>query len=397
MTASAQRTIDRDLALVHDELARVARRGDPWIGRVLGERYRIIQHLADGGMGKVYVGEQIRLGMSVAVKILDRAGYEHPTLAGRFEREAIATAALRCPHIVQVFDWGILPEGGCYLVMELLPGADLATLMMQDGLFGVERTLHVLRQVAIAIDHAHAHGIVHRDLKPENVMVDLEAGDFVTVLDFGVARDLRQSSTFSDYGEVVGTPEYMSPEQAMGLEDLVGPACDRWALAVMAMEMLTGDLPYPSASATTTLRYIAEGTPRRPSELGFTVPGLDAVFDRAMSRKPRDRHPSARALVDDLERVLLAWMRANEAHDDESASSGVRARVHAAEIAATTPEARVLASGGYTMGTAAIADLPCDEVSTARMTSAIVLAGLTLVGSAFAAGWMACMALAGGG
>ncbi|WP_157070035.1 serine/threonine-protein kinase [Sandaracinus amylolyticus] len=365
---------------------------------MLGDRYRIVRHLADGGMGKVYVGEQIRLGMSVAVKILDRAGYEDPMLAGRFEREAIATAALRCPHIVQVFDWGILPEGGCYLVMELLPGADLATLMMQDGLFGVERTLHVLRQLAIAIDHAHSHGIVHRDLKPENVMVDLEAGDFVTVLDFGVARDLRQSSTFSDYGEVVGTPEYMSPEQAMGLEDLVGPACDRWALAVIAMEMLTGDLPYPSAPATTTLRYIAESVPRRPSELGFSVPGLDAVFDRAMARKPRDRHGSARELVDDLERVLLAWVRANESHDaDENATSGVRPRLHAAEIAATTPEARVLAAGSYAMSAAAIADMPCDEVSTARMTSAIVLAGLTLVGSAFAAGWMACMALAGGG
>ena len=116
---------ERDLARVQREAERAARTApDPWIGRVLGERYRILQHLADGGMGRVYVGEHLRLGMSVAVKILDRAGWADPSLAGRFEREAIATAALRSPHVVQVFDWGILPEGGCYLVMELLPGRD---------------------------------------------------------------------------------------------------------------------------------------------------------------------------------------------------------------------------------------------------------------------------------
>jgi serine/threonine protein kinase len=337
--------------------------------------------------------------------VLDGSAFADPMLAGRFEREAMATSSLRSPHIVQVFDWGLLPEGGYFLVMELLPGCDLAALMLRGGLLGPRRTLSVLRQLAIAIDHAHEHGIIHRDLKPENVMIDQDAGDFVKVLDFGVARDLRVDTSFTSYGEVVGTPEYMAPEQALGLGDRIGPAADRWALAVIALEMLTGDLPYPSAPATTTLRMIAEAPPRRPSELGVHVPGLDDVFDRAMARRAGDRYPSARELVDALERVLAPMLAASDA--DPNAGSGVRPRFESIAPAMREPAPPIswsvpmsaypigLRAAAISGGTTSIADLPTDEASMVRVGAAIVIAGLTLVGSAFAAGWLACMAMTG--
>jgi serine/threonine-protein kinase len=362
-------------------------RRDPWIGRTLDGRYRIVQHLADGGMGRVYVGEQLQLGMPVAVKLLDAKAWADATLAGRFEREATATALLRHPHVVQVFDWGALPEGGYYLVLELLPGADLASVLMGGGMLGVARTLHVLRQLARALDHAHAHGIVHRDLKPENVMIDEGAGDFVKIVDFGVAHDLRSDGTYSGYGEVIGTPEYMSPEQALGMHDRIGPASDRYSFAAIALEMLTGDLPYPSAPATTTLRMIVEAPPRRPSELGLSIAGLDEVFDRAMARRPDDRFESARAFVDRLEEVLRPSESPRARPCDPVDGSGVRLRPAVAEP--------IELGRARAMGAAALADLPADEASMARVTAAIVLTGLGLVGSAFAAGWVACLALAG--
>lgn len=365
---------------------------DRWIGRVLAERYRVEAHLADGGMARVYAAIHVTLSMPVAVKILEARHGVDPRLVGRFQREAMATARLRHPHIVQVLDTGTLPEGELYLVMELLGGADLASILAR-GRLGARRTMRVLRQLALAIDHAHAQGIVHRDLKPENVMVNEAANDFVKVLDFGVARDLKQDTSYTTYGEVVGTAEYMAPEQALGLADSIGPAADRWALAAMALEMLTGDLPYPSAPLTTTLGMIVDAPPRRPGDLGLCLAGLDEVYDRAMARRAEARYPSAEAFVRALELALEPVLTDDRDPERHSKSGDVRvdpscagramsvfAKGECAELAMSISGSHSAASHGV--------------VFPFRFGPAVVLAALTILSSAFAMGWMAALAIA---
>ncbi len=360
-------------------------RGDPWLGRVLAERYRIEGHLADGGMGRVYSAIHIALAMPVAIKILESHTVRDPKLAGRFEREAMATASLQHPHIVQVLDWGCLPEGELYLVMELLAGVDLASTLSRGELLGPRRTLRVLWQLALAIDHAHQRGIVHRDLKPENVMMNEAACDFVKVLDFGVARDLKQDTSYTTYGEVVGTPEYMAPEQALGLSDTIGPAADRWALAAIALEMLTGDLPYPSAPVITTLRMIVEAPPRRPGDLGLRVTGLDEVFDRAMARRANARYPTACAFVRSLTHVLEPVITSEVLTRDLSATDGglSLALIHDGEAKGT----RALSCGVLWT------HMRTSDTSLLRC-GAVALATMALMSSAFAMGWVACLVMA---
>jgi serine/threonine-protein kinase len=336
--------------------------------------------------------------MPVAIKILDARAAEDRALAGRFEREARATASLSSPHVVSVLDRGALPEGGSYLVMELVPGCDLAKLLMEGGLLGLDRTLSVLRQIALAIDHAHERGIVHRDLKPENVMIDASPDeDFVKVLDFGVARDLHAPGTYTDYGEVVGTPEYMAPEQALGIHERIGPASDRYALAAIALEMLTGDLPYPSAPVARTLRMIAEAPPRRPSELGLELPGLDAIFDRAMARRPSHRYPTARAFVEALaERLRGVELPVTPVSAPRPPARAARTDSTAPTMPSAVPRSPLVLDLGHPSGEGLLAaKLPEHELGAARLATALVLAGLALAASAFAAGWMACLAALG--
>ncbi|UJR81262.1 serine/threonine-protein kinase [Sandaracinus amylolyticus] len=294
-----------DLRDVLAEIDRVTQ-DDPRIGEVVGDRYRIVRLLAEGGMGRVYVAEHLEIGMPVAVKLLPVATDDEKAIK-RFRREAVAAAQIRSPHVVQVFDFGRTRDGSFYLVMELLHGRDLANTMEQDGLPDPDRAVDLLRQIARALDQAHAHGIVHRDLKPENVfVVDGSCyADYVKVLDFGVAKSvLRGAGSLTDVGTVLGTPAYMAPEQAMGDVDRIGPACDRYALGALALELLTGATPYPYESAARTLRALADEPPRLPSDLGVRAEGLDAVFARALARDPRDRFISASGFVEALAKVV---------------------------------------------------------------------------------------------
>ncbi|MDQ3036956.1 MAG: serine/threonine protein kinase, partial [Myxococcota bacterium] len=296
---------DRDL---RDVLAQIERATsvDPELGEVIADRYRIVELLAEGGMGRVYIGEHVELGLPVAIKLLP-VGTADEKLIERFRREAVAAAQLRSPHVVQVFDFGRTRHGAFYLVMELLEGRDLATLLAHDGPPGAARTLDLLRQIARALDHAHAHGIVHRDLKPENVFV-IEGScysDYAKVLDFGVAKSvLRGSGDLTDVGTVLGTPAYMAPEQATADVARIGPACDRYALAAVALELLTGATPYVHDEPLQTLRALVDEEPRMPSALGLAVDGLDALFARALAREPGERFGSASGFVEALAVVL---------------------------------------------------------------------------------------------
>jgi serine/threonine-protein kinase len=230
-----------------------------YAGRVLAGRYRIERHLASGTMGRVFIGTQLKLERHVAVKILRTSDQlADIRFKKRFCREASIAAQLAHPSIVSVYDYGETEDGDLFMVMELLPGRSLAQLMKDEGFLCPERALSIAIQIGRALRKAHSEGVVHRDLKPANIMVltDEEGIDRVKVLDFGLVKMFapEESDLSAPYtrdsltraGCMVGTPEYVAPEQALG--DPVDGRVDIYSLGILLMQMVTGKLPYVGAS-----------------------------------------------------------------------------------------------------------------------------------------------------
>ena len=274
------------------------------IGQVLSGRYRISALLGEGGMGSVFLAEHIHMKKRFAEKLL------HPEMAGneevvaRFRREAQAAAHVEHPNVVAASDFGQTDDGAFFLVLEYVDGTSLRDAL-GAGAFPAARALRIIRQVALALERAHAFGIVHRDLKPENVMLvrkENEA-DFVKVLDFGVARfdpnaergDGQQPLT--RVGTVIGTPEYMAPEQALG--ERVGPGSDLYAVGVILYELLAGMHPFEGDTmAMMSKHIIAPIPPFRERAANVDVPAaVEAVVMRLLQKDVQARHANARALV----------------------------------------------------------------------------------------------------
>ncbi|MEM1414713.1 MAG: protein kinase, partial [Myxococcota bacterium] len=217
--------------------------GDPLLGTVVDGRYRIDARLGEGGMGVVYGVTHVSLGKRFALKVLRRDYARDETVVERFVREARAASSIGHPSIVDIHDFGRLPDASTYFVMELLEGETL-TARIRRGALAPEETLHVVRQIASALSAAHASGIVHRDLKPDNVHLVTRGDDALTVkvLDFGIAKVGGAHGKLTRTGTVFGTPYYMSPEQAAGQS--VDGRTDVYALGVIAFEMLTGHVPF---------------------------------------------------------------------------------------------------------------------------------------------------------
>jgi serine/threonine protein kinase len=264
-------------------------------GSSLQSRYRLDHRIAVGGMGAVYEALDERLGRTVAVKVLKTELALDPRFVERFRREARAIAALAHPNIANVYDYG--EDGDAYfIVMEYAAGEDLARLLRAVGSIAPDRATLIASQMCAALAHAHAAGIVHRDVKPGNVI--LGPGDRVKVTDFGIARAVGDS-TLTATGSILGTAQYVSPEQAAG--GPVGPACDIYATGIVLYEMLTGSVPFTGNSAVAVaMRHISDPVPP-PSRLAAGVgPALDAVVARATAKEPRDRYQDAQT----MERVL---------------------------------------------------------------------------------------------
>ncbi len=229
---------------------------DSLVGTTLADRYRLNELLGEGGMGKVYAAEHVLMKKRVAVKILHHDLCSVPEVIARFEREAMATANINHPNIAAATDGGKLPDGSLFLVLELVEGRNLRDEIAQ-GAMPLKRALHIAQQIASALSAAHELGIVHRDLKPENVMLVTKGDDenVVKVLDFGIAKLPPPTASghvaagpLTKAGMVFGTPEYMSPEQALGQN--VDVRSDVYALGVIAYEMLCGVRPFSSESET---------------------------------------------------------------------------------------------------------------------------------------------------
>ncbi|MEZ4294275.1 MAG: serine/threonine-protein kinase [Polyangiaceae bacterium] len=264
------------------------------IGSVIGGRYKVTKILGEGGIGAVFLAEDLTTKASVAVKLLKRDVASDPIVLARFEREALAMQALAHEHIVAPLGYGKSPEGDMCLVMEHVQGETLRSMLKrvkQPPLWGA---LEIARQLAAALVRAHGLGVVHRDLKPENVMVTWlgEGRPWIKVLDFGMARLLvgGPGTPLTRKGAVFGTPEYMPPEQAMGQP--VDPRADQYAFGVMLFEMIAGSRPFKAKSPLEMLqKQIRESPPKLSALAPATPPAIEAAVERMMAKKPDDRFP----------------------------------------------------------------------------------------------------------
>ncbi len=272
-----------------------------WEGKLLSSRYRVGRMLGRGGVGMVFEATDERLGRRVAVKILPDALAQRRDQLARFRREAKSACSLNHPHIVQVSDFGEDPP---HLVMQLLEGRSLASVLQEGRTLSPERAARIAVQIADALAAAHRSGIVHRDLKPANILLRSSAGgEWVTVIDFGVAQVSGDSVTkLTATGDVIGTPAYMAPEQALGGE--VEGRADVYALGVVLFAMLAQRLPYDRSEPLAVLRDLRAGRRRTLPEL---CPDLDvdlvALVEAALATDAAGR-PSASELQDELRRWL---------------------------------------------------------------------------------------------
>ncbi|HEY6079162.1 MAG TPA: serine/threonine-protein kinase, partial [Polyangiaceae bacterium] len=274
--------------------------------QILSGKYRLERELGRGGMGSVWLAEHLTLRSPVAIKLIDPTIADNPEALARFLREAQAAASLRSPHVVQILDHGV-DNGVPFIVMELLEGESLASKLERERCLSPGDTARIMTQVARAVGRAHEAGIVHRDLKPDNIyLVRNDEEEVAKVLDFGVAKSSSHGmgavSSATRTGSVLGTPYYMSPEQAEGAKT-VDHRSDLWALGVIAWECVLGARPFEAETLGGLLLAICARDIPVPSTVGSVPPGFDAWFARACSRNVSQRFGSAKELASELRQV----------------------------------------------------------------------------------------------
>ncbi len=337
----------------------------------LPERYRVARHIASGGMASVWEAEDRLLDRTVAVKVLGSNFAADHRMSERFQREARTAAQISDrPHVVTIYDIGE-HAGQAFIVMEYFGGGTVAdrirTARGAGETLPQDTVLRWLRDAAAGLDVAHAAGIVHRDVKPANLMLDER--DRLAVGDFGIAR-LADDTQMTQTGQVLGTAAYLSPEQALGRP--ATPASDRYALAVVAYELLTGARPFSGGPASSQARQHVQATPDPASHAAPELPrALDAVLARGLAKDPADRPNTATAFVDDLERALAAGAPASTAPTRRIAPVAAPSRRGARRFALPAIAAALLVGGLGALAAAGGGDDPSrDQAKTTAKPAA---------------------------
>ncbi|MGB9599587.1 MAG: serine/threonine protein kinase, partial [Myxococcota bacterium] len=278
------------------------------IGMILDNRYQIISKLGEGGMGSVYSAEHILLKKNVAIKVLRYDLARKEDVVRRFQNEAIAASKIGHENIIEVTDFGKTPDGSVYFVMEHLNGMPLSELIQKSGSIPLKRAVPILLQITKALSAAHAQGIIHRDLKPENiVLIDRpDRKDFVKILDFGISKMLDTSDRaekLTAMGMIVGTPEYMSPEQASGMS--VDNRTDIYSLGVIMYEMMTGRLPFLADNAIRILMMHQTEKPQSPREINPDIHiQMEQIILKCLNKRPEDRFQDMTEITQALIQLL---------------------------------------------------------------------------------------------
>lgn len=279
---------------------------DSMIGVVLDGRYRLDSLIGVGGMGDVYRATHVHIDNEFAVKLLKPEFVADQTAIKRFRLEAKAAGRIQHPNAVRVTDFGVTPEKIVYLVMELVQGISLRQLIRSEKKIDVLRTINIVRQVCGAVEAAHRSGVIHRDLKPDNIIIELHQNtERVKVLDFGIAklREAKSDNFLTQAGTIIGTPQYMSPEQCQGLQ--LDPRSDIYSIGIILYEMLTGTVPFDGES---TLQVVYNQLHQFPKPILEMSPNISellaAVIMRALEKEPGDRQSSALELSEELKQAV---------------------------------------------------------------------------------------------
>ncbi len=320
---------------------------DPMIGSVVNGKFRILAAIAEGGMGRIYRGEQLPLGRPVAVKVLHAAYIDSatdPAFQKRFFLEASILSKLQHPNIVTVFDYGRIEgsdDESCFMAMEYLPGDTLSQRLKDDGAFAPQHAVRVIRDIARGLREAHKAGIVHRDLKPGNLMLlrDEDGGELVKILDFGLVKVLERDGRedLTQDNSLLGSPRYMAPEQI--LMETVDARADLYALGVIFFQLLTGKVPF---EATTSVQILMKTVHDPVPPMAERVPGIEVpasierLVRRCLEKKPDDRPASSDAFLKELKEATRAldWI----SEEDSGSHSGARPGALSRSIAAAAPK-----------------------------------------------------------
>src|SRR6266850_905092 len=274
---------------------------------LLGTRYEILDILGEGGMGTVYKAQDRELGRLVALKIIRPEMAARPEILERFKREILLASQVTHKNVLRIHDLGEAGEIR-FISMSYVEGTNLKGLLEREGALSLEKGLPLARQIGDALQAAHDAGIVHRDLKPQNILIDQDGNAYIA--DFGISRSLAEGGTMTDTGTILGTVDYMSPEQARG--ETPDHRGDIYSFGVILYEMFTGNLPFRASNALSIMmKRLHEDAPTMRQARSEVPAWLSAVVARAMQRDPHDRYPSAGDLLRDLERqrASRSWRR----------------------------------------------------------------------------------------
>ena len=279
------------------------------VGQVVADRYHVVKKLGEGGMGQVYLAEHVKMGRRSAIKVMNPSMVHDPDAVARFNREASNASRITHPNVCAIYDFGETPDGLIYLAMEFIEGEPLTDLLEREGALPVPRAAAIFLQTAEALQAAHDLGIVHRDLKPDNIMLSKRkgGGETVKVVDFGIAKAVggdEAGQKVTKTGLVVGTPEFMSPEQLSG--DTLDGRSDLYSLALVFYRMLSGKLPFEATTVQETMikRLTDEPTTLAAARPDLSFPaGLQPVLDTALARTPAERYQTVAKFAADIAAV----------------------------------------------------------------------------------------------